>query len=204
MCYLWVTENGPKIYINFKWFFPQVCQAGRNTIQITVSACCCSHLFVLQLVHRFVLVVVVFVVSVCCWYGCWCWCWCFFLTTPASMGCVLANCSILVVDLSQNPPHTHSLMSFKPNNDDCLPAGRACDRSFRDSWGSGCCPWSTASPRSSATSTPSLPPGGSFFLDLAMMCWFLDCFKNNPRQIVRTQPLALPWGRTTWNKQIKR
>merc|ERR1712106_149945 len=29
-----------------------VCQAGRNTIQITVSACCCSHLFVLQLVHR--------------------------------------------------------------------------------------------------------------------------------------------------------
>ena len=34
----------------------QVCQAGRNTIQITVSACCCSHLFVLQLVHRFVIV----------------------------------------------------------------------------------------------------------------------------------------------------
>ena len=33
----------------------QVCQAGRNTIQITVSACCCSHLFVLQLVHRFLL-----------------------------------------------------------------------------------------------------------------------------------------------------
>ena len=32
-----------------------MCQAGRNTIQITVSACCCSHLFVLQLVHRFVL-----------------------------------------------------------------------------------------------------------------------------------------------------
>ena len=29
-----------------------VCVAGRNTIQITVSACCCSHLFVLQLVHR--------------------------------------------------------------------------------------------------------------------------------------------------------
>ncbi|XP_056097770.1 zinc finger MIZ domain-containing protein 1a [Rhinichthys klamathensis goyatoka] len=29
-----------------------VCQPGRNTIQITVSACCCSHLFVLQLVHR--------------------------------------------------------------------------------------------------------------------------------------------------------
>ena len=30
----------------------QVCHTGRNTIQITVSACCCSHLFVLQLVHR--------------------------------------------------------------------------------------------------------------------------------------------------------
>uniref|UniRef100_A0AAZ3STQ4 SP-RING-type domain-containing protein n=1 Tax=Oncorhynchus tshawytscha TaxID=74940 RepID=A0AAZ3STQ4_ONCTS len=30
----------------------QVCQPGRNTIQITVTACCCSHLFVLQLVHR--------------------------------------------------------------------------------------------------------------------------------------------------------
>ncbi|EDO40709.1 predicted protein, partial [Nematostella vectensis] len=30
----------------------QVCKPGRNTIQITVTACCCSHLFVLQLVHR--------------------------------------------------------------------------------------------------------------------------------------------------------
>ncbi|XP_060076777.1 zinc finger MIZ domain-containing protein 1-like isoform X1 [Ylistrum balloti] len=29
-----------------------VCAPGRNTIQITVTACCCSHLFVLQLVHR--------------------------------------------------------------------------------------------------------------------------------------------------------
>ncbi|XP_031562916.1 zinc finger MIZ domain-containing protein 1-like isoform X5 [Actinia tenebrosa] len=29
-----------------------VCKPGRNTIQITVTACCCSHLFVLQLVHR--------------------------------------------------------------------------------------------------------------------------------------------------------
>jgi len=33
-------------------YLKEVCQAGRNTIQITVSACCCSHLFVLQLVHR--------------------------------------------------------------------------------------------------------------------------------------------------------
>ena len=29
-----------------------VCKTGRNTIQINVVACCCSHLFVLQLVHR--------------------------------------------------------------------------------------------------------------------------------------------------------
>lgn len=33
-------------------YLKRVCQAGRNTIQITVTACCCSHLFVLQLVHR--------------------------------------------------------------------------------------------------------------------------------------------------------
>ncbi|XP_041441101.1 zinc finger MIZ-type containing 2 L homeolog isoform X2 [Xenopus laevis] len=33
-------------------YLKQVCQPGRNSIQITVSACCCSHLFVLQLVHR--------------------------------------------------------------------------------------------------------------------------------------------------------
>ncbi|XP_055707453.1 zinc finger MIZ domain-containing protein 1 isoform X3 [Phlebotomus papatasi] len=33
-------------------YLKSVCQPGRNTIQITVSACCCSHLFVLQLVHR--------------------------------------------------------------------------------------------------------------------------------------------------------
>ncbi|XP_063304617.1 zinc finger MIZ domain-containing protein 2 isoform X1 [Pelobates fuscus] len=33
-------------------YLKNVCQPGRNSIQITVSACCCSHLFVLQLVHR--------------------------------------------------------------------------------------------------------------------------------------------------------
>ncbi|CAB1321459.1 unnamed protein product [Coregonus sp. 'balchen'] len=33
-------------------YLKQVCQPGRNTIQITVTACCCSHLFVLQLVHQ--------------------------------------------------------------------------------------------------------------------------------------------------------
>ncbi|ESN89878.1 hypothetical protein HELRODRAFT_194780 [Helobdella robusta] len=33
-------------------YLKDVCIPGRNTIQITVSACCCSHLFVLQLVHR--------------------------------------------------------------------------------------------------------------------------------------------------------
>lgn len=33
-------------------YLKDVCQPERNTIQITVSACCCSHLFLLQLVHR--------------------------------------------------------------------------------------------------------------------------------------------------------
>ncbi|XP_076461438.1 zinc finger MIZ domain-containing protein 1-like [Babylonia areolata] len=33
-------------------YLKDVCVGGRNTIQITVTACCCSHLFVLQLVHR--------------------------------------------------------------------------------------------------------------------------------------------------------
>ncbi|UYV62859.1 ZMIZ1 [Cordylochernes scorpioides] len=33
-------------------YLKEVCQSGRNTIQITVTACCCSHLFLLQLVHR--------------------------------------------------------------------------------------------------------------------------------------------------------
>ncbi|XP_070185204.1 zinc finger MIZ domain-containing protein 1-like isoform X2 [Littorina saxatilis] len=33
-------------------YLKDVCNGGRNTIQITVTACCCSHLFVLQLVHR--------------------------------------------------------------------------------------------------------------------------------------------------------
>ncbi|XP_055376772.1 putative uncharacterized protein DDB_G0286901 isoform X2 [Condylostylus longicornis] len=33
-------------------YLKQVCQPGRNTLQLTASSCCCSHLFVLQLVHR--------------------------------------------------------------------------------------------------------------------------------------------------------
>ncbi|CAD5124552.1 DgyrCDS12827 [Dimorphilus gyrociliatus] len=33
-------------------YLKNVCCPNRNTIQITVTACCCSHLFVLQLVHR--------------------------------------------------------------------------------------------------------------------------------------------------------
>ncbi|XP_078494940.1 zinc finger protein [Ciona intestinalis] len=33
-------------------YLKKVCQPGRNTVDITVSACCCSHFFVLQLVHR--------------------------------------------------------------------------------------------------------------------------------------------------------
>ncbi|RWS17762.1 zinc finger MIZ domain-containing protein 1-like protein [Dinothrombium tinctorium] len=33
-------------------YLKEVCSPERNTIQITVSACCCSHLFLLHLVHR--------------------------------------------------------------------------------------------------------------------------------------------------------
>ncbi|XP_023177195.2 zinc finger MIZ domain-containing protein 2 isoform X2 [Drosophila hydei] len=33
-------------------YLKAVCQPGRNTLQLTASSCCCSHLFVLQLVHR--------------------------------------------------------------------------------------------------------------------------------------------------------
>ena len=33
-------------------YLKNVCQPDRNIIQITVSACCCSHLFLLHLVHR--------------------------------------------------------------------------------------------------------------------------------------------------------
>jgi hypothetical protein len=33
-------------------YLKNVCQPERNTIQITVSACCCSHLFLLHIVHR--------------------------------------------------------------------------------------------------------------------------------------------------------
>lgn len=33
-------------------YLKDVCISGRNTIQFTVTACCCSHLFTVQLVHR--------------------------------------------------------------------------------------------------------------------------------------------------------
>ncbi|XP_062500489.1 zinc finger MIZ domain-containing protein 2-like [Corticium candelabrum] len=33
-------------------YIKKLCQVGKNTIQIAVTACCCSHLFVLQLVHH--------------------------------------------------------------------------------------------------------------------------------------------------------
>ncbi|XP_076327906.1 zinc finger MIZ domain-containing protein 1-like isoform X2 [Tachypleus tridentatus] len=33
-------------------YVKKMSQSGRNTIQITVTACCCSHLFLLQLVHQ--------------------------------------------------------------------------------------------------------------------------------------------------------
>ncbi|XP_059144107.1 zinc finger MIZ domain-containing protein 1-like isoform X2 [Physella acuta] len=45
-------ERGDNKSTHKPLYLKEVCQAGRNTIQITVTACCCSHLFVLQLVHR--------------------------------------------------------------------------------------------------------------------------------------------------------
>ncbi|XP_022802721.1 zinc finger MIZ domain-containing protein 2-like [Stylophora pistillata] len=33
-------------------YLKNVCTPGRTTIQISVTACCCSHVFVFQLVHR--------------------------------------------------------------------------------------------------------------------------------------------------------
>uniref|UniRef100_A0A2C9K192 SP-RING-type domain-containing protein n=1 Tax=Biomphalaria glabrata TaxID=6526 RepID=A0A2C9K192_BIOGL len=45
-------ERGDSKTTHKPLYLKDVCQAGRNTIQITVTACCCSHLFVLQLVHR--------------------------------------------------------------------------------------------------------------------------------------------------------
>ncbi|XP_072410436.1 zinc finger MIZ domain-containing protein 1-like isoform X1 [Chiloscyllium punctatum] len=45
-------ERGENKATHKPLYLKHVCQPGRNTIQITVTACCCSHLFVLQLVHR--------------------------------------------------------------------------------------------------------------------------------------------------------
>ncbi|XP_020286659.1 zinc finger MIZ domain-containing protein 1-like isoform X2 [Pseudomyrmex gracilis] len=47
-----VIDRGENKNSHKPLYLKDVAQAGRNTIQITVSACCCSHLFVLQLVHR--------------------------------------------------------------------------------------------------------------------------------------------------------
>ncbi|KAG7307953.1 hypothetical protein JYU34_006574 [Plutella xylostella] len=47
-----VIDRGENKTAHKPLYLKEVCQPGRNTIQITVSACCCSHLFVLQLVHR--------------------------------------------------------------------------------------------------------------------------------------------------------
>lgn len=47
-----VIDRGENKTSHKPLYLKDVCQPGRNTIQITVSACCCSHLFVLQLVHR--------------------------------------------------------------------------------------------------------------------------------------------------------
>ncbi|XP_037042987.1 zinc finger MIZ domain-containing protein 1 isoform X2 [Bradysia coprophila] len=47
-----VIDRGENKSSHRPLYLKTVCQPGRNTIQITVAACCCSHLFVLQLVHR--------------------------------------------------------------------------------------------------------------------------------------------------------
>lgn len=47
-----VIDRGENKSSHRPLYLKNVCQSGRNTIQITVSACCCSHLFVLQMVHR--------------------------------------------------------------------------------------------------------------------------------------------------------
>ncbi|XP_072342147.1 LOW QUALITY PROTEIN: zinc finger MIZ domain-containing protein 1-like [Scyliorhinus torazame] len=47
-----IIERGDNKTSHKPLYLKHVCQPGRNTIQITVTACCCSHLFVLQLVHR--------------------------------------------------------------------------------------------------------------------------------------------------------
>lgn len=47
-----VIDRGENKNSHRPLYLKNVCQPGRNTIQITVSACCCSHLFVLQMVHR--------------------------------------------------------------------------------------------------------------------------------------------------------
>lgn len=47
-----VIDRGENKNSHRPLYLKNVCQPGRNTIQITVSTCCCSHLFVLQLVHR--------------------------------------------------------------------------------------------------------------------------------------------------------
>uniref|UniRef100_A0A3B4GVT2 Zinc finger MIZ-type containing 2 n=1 Tax=Pundamilia nyererei TaxID=303518 RepID=A0A3B4GVT2_9CICH len=60
ICYIFVSVNATPLSIergdnktsHKPLYLKQVCQPGRNTVQITVTACCCSHLFVLQLVHR--------------------------------------------------------------------------------------------------------------------------------------------------------
>lgn len=47
-----VIDRGAEKASHKPLYLKNVCQPDRNMIQITVSACCCSHLFLLQLVHR--------------------------------------------------------------------------------------------------------------------------------------------------------
>jgi hypothetical protein len=46
------VERGDGRMAHKPLYIKNLCKVGKNTIQIAVTACCCSHLFVLQLVHR--------------------------------------------------------------------------------------------------------------------------------------------------------
>lgn len=47
-----IIDRGAEKTTHKPLYLKNVCQSERNMIQITVAACCCSHFFLLQLVHR--------------------------------------------------------------------------------------------------------------------------------------------------------
>ena len=49
---LLTIERGDNMTSHKPLALKNVCQIGENTIQITTTPCCCSHLFILQLVYR--------------------------------------------------------------------------------------------------------------------------------------------------------